>query len=198
MHVKAPNNACVEGLPNESCAQAILKSATRDLHVRAEQAMGDEPFKERRNYVQMLRSNLAVADAVWRMSVPHLEPCLIDGLGADISRLRSDLVKLNQTADCEELALEIGDPAAAFGAVYVMEGSRLGARLLARRAEITLKLGAENGAAYLNGDGTAAGLRWRHFVNMMNLHVVSPEEVARSLAAARRTFLLVITEFKRF
>ena len=181
----------------EFCARSVLRHETRDLHVRAEALIGDRPFRDLPSYLRVLRANLSVIEAVHRAATAYLPPSLTAGLATDVARLRADLAELGAGADCDRLDIDIRTPAAALGAVYVMEGSRLGGRILARRAETGLGLGATSGATNLNGSGKATGRRWRRFVQALNLRVASAEDVSRAVTAARETFGLIIRQYER-
>jgi heme oxygenase len=74
------------------------------------------------------------------------------------------------------------DPAAAWGAAYVVEGSRLGGKLLSQR------IGAGLPRAYL-GTPQAPGA-WRKFLESLDNHVRTPHDVAAATAAARAVFAL--------
>jgi heme oxygenase len=82
------------------------------------------------------------------------------------------------------------------GAVYVCEGARLGGRVLSRRVEAGLGLTPAHGAAYLAGEGAAAGARWRDFVAELNRAVTTPRDGARALHAARAVFALIIARYE--
>lgn len=72
------------------------------------------------------------------------------------------------------------------GALYVMEGSTLGGRFLARHAEEVLGLTAGQGDAYFRGHGDATGSMWREVTEQI---AQVPEALAPVLiASARKTF----------
>lgn len=145
----------------------------------------------------MLQSNLAVTEAVLRATAPLLGHGMRQGLLVDAIRLREDLAELAVQPDHSDAHLELGEPASAIGAVYVLEGARLGGKVLARKVEDRLGLTAEHGAAYLNGDGVNTGRRWRQFLAALEERLVSPEDLSRAVAAARGTFRLVIRQYEK-
>ena len=76
--------------------------------------------------------------------------------------------------------------AAYFGAVYVVEGSTLGGRLIARHVEPWLGLNDGQGAAYFRGHGEKTGALWHATAQAIS---AVPERYAEILiASARRTF----------
>ncbi len=72
------------------------------------------------------------------------------------------------------------------GAMYVMEGSTLGGRFIARHAEATLGLTPGVGDAYFQGHGEATGAMWREVT--AQIAAVPDTHAAMVVEAARRTF----------
>ena len=80
---------------------------------------------------------------------------------------------------------EEGFHAAFVGALYVLEGSTLGGRYIARHVESVLGLVPGEGDAYFQGHGEATGSMWREVTGQI---AAVPEELAPVvIAAARRT-----------
>ena len=178
-------------------ARSLLRMNTLDLHIRAEDVLGTYSCETIVGYVGMLQSNLAVTEAVHRGTEPLLPPHMREGLALDVRRLREDLAKLDAGPHGNDAHLDLEDPSGAIGALYVLEGARLGGKLLARRVEAELGLTAEHGASYLNGDGADTGRRWRQFLAALEERLVSAEDLARAIAAARMTFRLVIRQYEK-
>lgn len=77
--------------------------------------------------------------------------------------------------------------AAAWGSVYVMEGSALGGQVITRSlAEAGLHPSA--GAAYFHGWGDATGVMWRDFRGVLERQLAEPAALDDACHAARRTF----------
>lgn len=77
--------------------------------------------------------------------------------------------------------------AAAWGSLYVMEGSALGGQVITRSlAEAGLH--PHRGTAYFHGWGAATGPMWRDFRALLELQLVAPEAAAEACDAACRTF----------
>ena len=85
---------------------------------------------------------------------------------------------------------DLEDEAAAWGCLYVMEGSTLGGRVIASALGRSLGLGAENGAAYFSGYGARTGELWREFCAALATASVDPLEGKsdRIVATAAATF----------
>ena len=109
-------------------------------------------------------------------------------------RLRADLLYLGLSPAaidgvplCTDLP-EVQDPAAAFGAAYVLEGATLGGRLIAGRLRARLGVEAARGAAFFSAYGEEVDARWLAFRLRLAAAVAAPEDERRALAAARETF----------
>jgi len=180
----------------ESDARWFLRDGTRDLHDRAEQALGDGAVREIQPYIAMLRANLDMTETVLQAVERSLPRPLVAGLERDRARLRSDLADLSAICPPRKTAMDTLGKPAALGALYVCEGARLGGRVLAAQVNDYLHLNADHGAAYLNGDGSGAGARWRGFVATLNRDVVGPDDLDRALSAARTVFNLIIANYR--
>lgn len=178
-------------------ARSVLRTATRDLHLRAEDALGAGSCGTLVGYVGMLRSNLTVTEAVHRATEASLPPGMRKGLAADARRIRDDLARLDGSRHDDDARLDLDEPAGAIGSLYVLEGARLGGKVLARLVETRLGLTAAHGASYLNSDGADTGRRWRHFLHALEERLVSNEDIDRAVAAARATFRLVIRQYEK-
>lgn len=118
-----------------------------------------------------------------------VEPALASGLSWSpqylLPELRLDLEDLQLRPEAGPVpAHELPDEAARVGALYVLEGSALGARVLLQRA-IVLGLGAGRGARHL-AKQAADPSRWRDFLGFLEQR----QDLDRSatLAAAHSIF----------
>lgn len=73
------------------------------------------------------------------------------------------------------------------GALYVMEGSTLGGRFIAKHVEAVLGLEPGRGDAYFRGHGESTGSMWKQV--MEHISQVDEEFAPVTTAAARRTFI---------
>jgi heme oxygenase len=127
-------------------------------------------FDERR------RARFAREDLAWLRATHGLAPCL-DGEGP-------------------ALAVPLGDLAQALGSLYVIEGSTLGARVIAPRLEASLGVVAGHGARYFNGFGDDAISVWRDFRECAERELGGAVEPTDSACqSARRTFASLIELF---
>lgn len=81
----------------------------------------------------------------------------------------------------------LADAAAAFGSLYVLEGSALGGQLIARRVAARFGFDATRGAAYFNGHGERTGALWREFRERVET-AVAADARDTACAAAVATF----------
>jgi len=153
----------------------VVRSATREAHQQLEQRLDVERGAwTRSRYESFLRGTLAVVAPTEPLIAQHLRPYfeIGDGLSAATSRLRHDLSALG--GDPESAAAvrpaclpDISNAAQAFGAAYVLEGSRLGGQVI---AEILTKRLAidDRHLTYLRPPEISIGARWRAFVTSLD------------------------------
>ncbi len=113
-------------------------------------------------------------------------------------RARADLKHLGATAGtaCEATRQYLSDierwareaPVSLLGAYYVFEGSKNGARYIARALGRTLGLSAQAGMAYLDPHGDSQRELWMRFRAAVNACEWSTAEADLMVAAAQRTF----------
>jgi heme oxygenase (biliverdin-IX-beta and delta-forming) len=105
--------------------------------------------------------------------------------------LRDDLLLLGRDPEavrqCEKLP-QLDTLLQGLGCLYVMEGSTLGSRIIARRLKETLQLGNRSGASFFNAYGGLTGSRWMEFKGFVSASV-KPEQADNVVKAACETFL---------
>jgi heme oxygenase len=163
-------------------AHRALRDATRDEHDRVDAIFGRFDLTDRRSYIDFL---LAHAKALLPVEVA------LDAAGArtwfpdwpDRRRgrlLELDLSQLDSSAASAApftLAAHVGDVA---GAVYVLEGSRLGGRYLARRVAPALP------TSYLDAPQPPGA--WPKLLERLDVLLADGEMANRALASARAVF----------
>ena len=97
------------------------------------------------------------------------------------------------------ILFSLENPAAAFGAVYVMEGSTLGGQIIARHVGPTLGVSPDAGLRYFSGYGAATGERWRETSAAISKFASArgDDEMDTMVEGARRTFALVETALRQ-
>jgi len=82
----------------------------------------------------------------------------------------------------------VSDEPQAFGCLYVMEGSTLGGKYIARQLRDQLGLTASSGAAFFNGYGEETGLRWKNFQHALRTFSEQSGQQEAIIQSANQTF----------
>lgn len=159
-----------------------LREGTRLEHERVDERFSRLDLADRRDYAAFLLAHARV--------LPTIETCLEAG---GIERVLPDWAARRRAeflhSDLDDLDLRRPDGiaptpiegrGALLGAAYVLEGSRLGGRLLAAR------VGAELPRAFLT-QGEGDGL-WGSFVHRLRAHDLDGAVSAQAVASARAVF----------
>ena len=165
-------------------ARAALRRATAPDHERLDALFGQFRLDDPADYLAFLTAHA--------MALPAIEQALDAAgfatlLGDWPARRRGaavtdDLATLGAPVPVPLAAPRLDDPAAQWGAAYVVEGSRLGGAMLARSVREGLP------KRYL-GTPQPPGA-WRHFLQRLDDQVRSPDQIAQATQAARATFAL--------
>lgn len=170
-------------------ALPALRAATHARHARIDALMDLPQLGAPERYARVLQ----VFDAFlgpWEDAVLAALPARRGWLRQRSRRafLRQDLRFLRLPPLAGDVpGLPLHAPAAAWGSLYVIEGSALGGQVIGR----TLArggLGPETGAAYFHGWGAATGRMWREFLALLEAELARPADVAAACAAACLTF----------
>lgn len=101
--------------------------------------------------------------------------------------LRHDLQYLGIAPRAPARMVPLTDRAAAWGSIYVMEGSALGGQFISRSLAHA-GLHPAGGACYFNGWGDATAGMWREVRQLLVAELDSPAAVAQACESARQTF----------
>jgi heme oxygenase len=107
---------------------------------------------------------------------------------SDIQALREQSVADVALPLCPDLP-PVTDEAQAFGCLYVMEGSTLGGKFIARQLHNQLGLTPSSGAAFFNGYGEETGLRWKTFQQALRTFSERSGQQEAIIQSANQTFL---------
>ena len=190
-----PAGSAAEDFNAPPTVLAALRNATASHHHAIEDLLPLSRDLTLAGYVQVMRGFEAFL-AVWEPRVAAALPERLRPWLAQRSRYalaRGDLHRLGAPpvlAPPDGLQqLRIPGTAAAFGSLYVMEGSALGGQVIAPRLERHLNLKAESGAGYLAGWGPRTGAMWREFRERLEYEVGGSERArAEACNAAKQTF----------
>lgn len=160
----------------------VLRSETAEAHERVDAAFAAFDLTDRASYARFLAAH---AEVVW-----PLEAALAgDRVTADWETrkrgalLREDLAHLRPHATpgpANQSDIVFGTLPEIAGALYVLEGSRLGGKFLARR------LPAGFPRAYLDADQPPAN--WRKLLDCLDTILYDAADMQSALAAAHRVF----------
>lgn len=166
-----------------------LKAASTAAHERVDSGvMHAAPFAGRANYERFLRFQYRLHRRV--------ETLYAD---AALQELLPDLAERSRLAALEQDFADLGltppnaapgptlERAEALGWLYVVEGSNMGAAILAKEA-VKIGFTAEHGARHLAGHPEGRALHWRRFTAALNEVELTDEEEARIEAAATAAF----------
>lgn len=104
--------------------------------------------------------------------------------------LATDLAALGRDADRPAAGVwpETDGLPGVVGAIYVIEGSMLGGRGMAKEVVAKFGLTRDAGARFFDGYGDATGPLWKDFGDWARLNVTTEAGVAAAVAAAKETF----------
>ncbi len=164
-----------------------LRQATSPLHAQVDQCL---PLARPSPSLADYRSHLRVLEA-WLQRLARIEPAP-PALAAHRAQLAEDL------ATCEALlppdasahapvpaARVSRPPAFVWGVSYVLEGSRLGGRVLYRQLAERL---APHPLNYLQGAGEQTGAHWKAFLAQLRAQAFGPAEVRSACDGAVEAF----------
>ncbi|MGA0617719.1 biliverdin-producing heme oxygenase [Paracoccus sp. KR1-242] len=160
-----------------------LYHGTRDLHDALDESIG--PLSRREDYARYLVGTLQFRGALEGPLATGAFPAL--QLLAD---LRRDLADLGIKARSEMPPIAVETHEARVAALYVAEGSAVGARLISRRAA---HLGFDQtfGARHLSRQASESD-RWPRFLQWLEVQDVAHERV---VTEGRRVFLVALQAF---
>jgi heme oxygenase len=164
-----------------------LRDATADAHARLDAQLETFDLRQLSDYRRFLEISAA--------ALLPLEAALVEAGVERVfpdwpsrSRTRALLADLDRTGGVARPlpAPDALDFAGILGTMYVLEGSRLGARLLLEDVLQSSDAVVAGATAYL-GHGAGRPL-WQSFVESLERHAASLDEDTRAIAGARRAF----------
>jgi heme oxygenase len=167
----------------EGVIPVMKPTLTRDEYV--------EILKKFFCFYQVFESELTNPDSAQATTLRQMVPDLSERL--KMTLLQKDLEFFGETSETTS-GTTIKKPLlgetsyAAFGALYVMEGSSLGGQVISRHLQSHLGLTAQQGASFYNAYGSATGKMWQTFKSYLKAHVQSESAIAEAVAGAQATF----------
>lgn len=188
--------------PAAASALQPLRQATAARHDEIENLLQLDRIASRDRLVQVLQ----VFDAFLHDWEPRIAKALPPQAGEWFERHRrgpwaaQDLKALGAPrlprAPAPDIALD--SPAQALGSLYVIEGSALGGKIIARHLHAALGLDEATGARFFSGRGEHTGRVWREYGQWLAAGVPAgdPSVVAQCCEAADRTFAALLRQFR--
>jgi heme oxygenase len=182
----------------------LLRQATARSHRDIEDLLQLESAELGRARYTLVIKGFALFLPAWEAEVAAALPMRLRPWFAKRSRLpflERDLEALPDAApapDADDAEVPpLTSLAAAFGSMYVMEGSALGGQLIARQVAARFGIGPDNGAAYFTGWGPRTGTLWREFRERIEAEI-GPLDGDRKAAckAALQTFAALGAVFR--
>jgi heme oxygenase len=168
-------------------ARAFLRSACEGVHTRLDARLSAFSFDDRKSYARMLSG--------FSGPVTALESALATGVASRLfydlpERLRSVPLSLDLNDLGGPFHFRAGEPitdeAEAFGVLYVLEGSRLGGRILAKRASESHDTKVQRATRYFRHAERAG--HWQSFLARLEQSKAVMDAPERAAAAALAAF----------
>ena len=172
-------------------AHALLRNATRIWHDRVEAGFerydlqtvaGLTAFLRRQALAQLPVEAELDARGLSRVLPDWPERRRGEALSTDLAQLGAPL------PDTAAMRIALPTPERMMGALYVLEGSRLGGKILQRRVAASPEERVRSADAYLSHAGPRGG--WRIFLARLNQLGSTDEKRRDALAGAEQTFAL--------
>jgi heme oxygenase len=161
---------------------SILRQQTRCEHVRTEAVYADFDLQTRHGYTRFLvaqaSASLAVEQSLETAGVTDVVEDWPDRRRGHL--LFDDLAQLNVSEIELQPPASIGSRAEIFGAVYVLEGSRLGGKVLRKQVFQSAP------TSFLDAEGKPGA--WRAFLRTLESRLTGQVEIGQAVSAARGVF----------
>ncbi len=173
----------------ETSLRECLRTATDDVHRRLHLHTGFAAVQDgsidRDDYTKLLIRLIGFHEAF--EAAAHLSNERSCWLARDIETLRGEPVLPSAGRQRPKMP-QLESAERVLGALYVIEGSALGGRSLARGLDRLLGSGEPNGRRFFEGRGAATGMAWRDFVGRLELVSAEPARRAATIDAAVEIF----------
>lgn len=160
-----------------------LRAATKQTHEELEQAMFPliQGITDAKGYAKLLHLFYGYYKPLENGIDLHLDRQVLTDYNERrktdwILRDLEDIAQANKTIALDNQAPLIQSNAAAFGALYVMEGSTLGGKIICKTIGENLSIPDKKGLSFFYGYGSEAASRWKYFLSALDQYSGKPEE----------------------
>lgn len=164
--------------------RSALRAQTADCHAEVDALFGNFSLSDIGDYKAFLRAHAravpSIESALERTGIIRLLPDWPERRRTSL--LLADIAALNELPPQPLLQPELRDDASLWGAIYVLEGSKLGGAMLAKAVPDHLP------SSYLSPQGPKGSMR----VFMERLDASGVDDIAGAVAAARDVFALFL------
>ena len=169
-----------------------LRAATSARHAALERQLALDENISRARYVRVMQG-FDTFLAAWEPMLAALVPAALRAwftAGLRGNRAAQDVRALGALRLApQRLDIDLPDATAVFGTLYVIEGSALGAQVIAPVLDRCLGLTRDSGSAYFHGGSDSAAARWREFRVLLAQHAAAGDAAGQSACrAAQQTF----------
>jgi heme oxygenase len=174
-----------------------LRGATDHLHRDLDRIVASFKLTDVTHYRRFLQASAATLIAIEHLlesaGVTQLLPDWAERSRRD--PILADLQSLNSQAQPLALRRTAPTPAEVFGILYVLEGSRLGARVLLDQVLASTDENVRNASAYLRHGQGPANL-WRSFLQHLETHEAADDQT-QTVSGAVYAFTMFIRAFSQ-
>jgi len=160
-----------------------LRSATKQTHEELEQAMFPliQGITDASEYAKLLHLFYGYYTPLGKGIDQYLDRQALNDYNERrktdwILRDLEDIKQENKDITLDSQAPVIQSNAAAFGALYVMEGSTLGGKIICKTIGENLGIPDKKGLSFFYGYGPEAAPRWKYFLSALDQYSGKPEE----------------------
>jgi heme oxygenase len=170
-----------------------IREETKPAHLSLEKLVVQQlkSIRSDEDYADFLKKFYTYFNQVEKVIAPYITAeVLPDYLERrNSSYLKKDIEELGITVEGLPVVAvpEITSKVSALGALYVMEGSIMGGKIIVQMLE---KLGVTNGISFFSGYGADTGKRWTVFTQVMNETADTPQLEEEAIHTANKTFSL--------
>ncbi|MGE9313627.1 biliverdin-producing heme oxygenase [Niabella sp. CJ426] len=168
-----------------------IKEATKAPHQQLEVVVVKKlkSIRSQADYADLLKHFYAYFSKVEQAVAPYINETVLPDYAErrNSSYIKADIEALGESVETLPHAVAPGivNTISALGALYVLEGSIMGGRIIVQMLE---KAGITQGVSFFSGYGEATGQMWQRFTEVLNRYAPTEDDEAQAIAAANATF----------